>query len=750
MKKTNSLFLFIALNLFFANFVHAALFNAVANGAWEDANVWDQGLVPGLGDIVTIDGFQLSLSSPVTVAELTLTNTSGTGHSQLIISSVAIAYMYVSGNFYMNAQNTPYNVDLHVKGQAIFKVFGDMNITRAADNQQSASLRLYLYGKSETYVDGNLNYLYKNSATGESSPDILLEGTALLDVDSVTSLLMQGGKSLQVLAQDSSSIDLASLTIHGSGGEELIVQSIESSKIVLSSDALVKNSGTTQQVKLATGHNGGQIGISGSLQVVSTGPNLLAVVETNGPNSSTEVKGDITMTAEGANTVYLNIFNESPLSVGGSIIRSTSYGNLISSNGGQLILNGSSQQSISGENDLTANVDQFSIENITFSNISGLPIMLGGDLLFTTSLTLTTGNIITSDNAMLIIGPGATINGASENAYIQGPLKKIGNTGGNDFVFPIGSASQYAPMRISPVSSAGSSYIARYDGDPPPFGENKIGVEQVTGNQTWSIEPALGSDSINVTLYWDDATVMGAELQDEIIVVGLDDADFWNNKGNTSVSLTEPGHVTSIMLGDPPPFGEHILTLGLAPEGSLPVELTKFGAVQQNDKVYLEWYTSSEINSSHFELERSTDKENFILIYTVNSTGTEELSMKYSTLDNIPAQGMNYYRLKMIDQDGSFEYSHVEVVKLAAEAEIMIYPNPVLNMLQIQGGMGTGIKTFEVYDRNGLLLHQRNISFDDGKFEISVDEINVTVPGTYFMRIIDGAESKVVKFLKVK
>jgi len=756
MKITRPFLLFFTLSILITTVASAqfTVFKSIQNGPWDADYVWDQGVgeIPGPGDIVIIDGHQITLDTSIFIQELTITNATGPTKGELIIAPIDPITIEIADNLNLIAENRELDVEFHIKGKASIIINRDLNITRVTDNITNNRSRLYLYGDSETLVMGNLNLLHKNSADTAPYSEVFLDDNAFLQVKGITNLIIEGGNILEFLATDSSNVILDSLVVNAVGGKGALFQSVNNSKITIGSDVILKNTGALHQVKMATGYDGGTIKIDKSLTLISAQNNLKTIVETNGPTSSMEVKGDIFLAAESDSSIYINIINESPLSLGGNIIRSNSFGNLISKDGGELILNGSGQQSIPGNEHVAGtNEDQFSVGKITFSNTSGLPVILQGDLTFTDTLRMTTGNIVSSEAAMMIIGPNAVIKDASENAYIEGPIKKVGSTGGEDFDFPIGDATRFAPMRISPVTSNTSEYIARYDGDPPPFGENNaVNVEVVTGNQTWSLEPSTGSDPVAVTLFWDDPVVSGVELEEDLIVVGLDETDHWQNKGNTNASLTSPGNVTTIMLGDPPPFGEHILSFGLEPGSSLPVELTKFGAVRQDDKVYIEWYTSSEINASHFELQRSIDKENFASIYTVNSTGSEEFTMKYATLDLQPAQGMNYYRLKMIDQDGSFEYSHVEVVEFEASTEIMIYPNPVIDMLKVQGGTSTGSKTFEVYDRNGLLLHQRVITFEDGIFEISLDEINVTAFGTYFIRITDGVESKVIKFLKIK
>ena len=74
----------------------------------------------------------------------------------------------------------------------------------------------------------------------------------------------------------------------------------------------------------------------------------------------------------------------------------------------------------------------------------------------------------------------------------------------------------------------------------------------------------------------------------------------WENYGNSGTTgTTTDGTVTSaLLMGDPPPWGTERFTLGSTTSlNALPVELTKFQAIQQDEIVYLEWETASELNT---------------------------------------------------------------------------------------------------------------------------------------------------------
>jgi hypothetical protein len=110
----------------------------------------------------------------------------------------------------------------------------------------------------------------------------------------------------------------------------------------------------------------------------------------------------------------------------------------------------------------------------------------------------------------------------------------------------------------------------------------------------------------------------------------------------------------------------------------LPIKIIYFNAKKEGDFVKLEWKTSSEINASHFEIERSIDALKFVKIG--NQTLNE--SRKYEFLDSTPPSGVKgllvYYRLKLLDFDGKSSYS--KVINIANDANNQsvgnFYPNP--------------------------------------------------------------------------
>jgi hypothetical protein len=92
----------------------------------------------------------------------------------------------------------------------------------------------------------------------------------------------------------------------------------------------------------------------------------------------------------------------------------------------------------------------------------------------------------------------------------------------------------------------------------------------------------------------------------------------------------------------------------------------------------LEWITSSELSSDYFEVQRLYD-ENYVSLGRVNAVGDSHGENQYSFLDEYPAYGDNYYRLRQVDTDGSFEYSYVITVRNEINPttlRIRVHPNP--------------------------------------------------------------------------
>jgi uncharacterized repeat protein (TIGR03803 family) len=137
------------------------------------------------------------------------------------------------------------------------------------------------------------------------------------------------------------------------------------------------------------------------------------------------------------------------------------------------------------------------------------------------------------------------------------------------------------------------------------------------------------------------------------------------------------------------PYQSDIFVTYLAeiPFSILPLNLVTFTAQKKNNSVLLAWQTEQEINTKAFDIQRSGNGSDFITFLTLSAKGNTVVRTDYSATDNNPQTGKNYYRLKMIDKDGTVTYSDIKLVKFAEDISITVYPNPVAAMLHIKNNI---------------------------------------------------------------
>ena len=117
----------------------------------------------------------------------------------------------------------------------------------------------------------------------------------------------------------------------------------------------------------------------------------------------------------------------------------------------------------------------------------------------------------------------------------------------------------------------------------------------------------------------------------------------------------------------------------LESDNFIPVEITSFTALTNDSQIILDWITASELNNRGFEIEQSFDNESFTKLGFIVGSGSTSEQRNYSyTVNNAPA-GLQYYRLKQLDYDGSYEYSPIVEIEGPLPAEFALtqnYPNP--------------------------------------------------------------------------
>jgi len=161
----------------------------------------------------------------------------------------------------------------------------------------------------------------------------------------------------------------------------------------------------------------------------------------------------------------------------------------------------------------------------------------------------------------------------------------------------------------------------------------------------------------------------------------------------------------------------------------LPVELLTFRATDLTEGVLLEWSTASESNSDRFDVERSTDLEQWRVIGTRAAMGTSFTTSNYQLLDALPQGGTNYYRLHMVDLDRTSEYSMVLAVDRGLTGQHS-FPNPNKGTFTVMRA-GAGV-LLELLDATGRIVPVDIAEGTNGNTTLRVLD---PVPGVYFLRI---------------
>jgi len=145
-----------------------------------------------------------------------------------------------------------------------------------------------------------------------------------------------------------------------------------------------------------------------------------------------------------------------------------------------------------------------------------------------------------------------------------------------------------------------------------------------------------------------------------------------------------------------------------AAQGTLPIELLSFAGKLQNENVKLNWTTAFEQNSKGFEIEKSLDGLIFKKIGFVTGAGNSNTPKNYSFTDPQRAVEFNYYRLKLVDIDNTFDYSDVVLVKNAfGKQDVYLAGNPITNNINIQfAKTPNGKVAISIYDMKGSKIYE--------------------------------------------
>lgn len=189
---------------------------------------------------------------------------------------------------------------------------------------------------------------------------------------------------------------------------------------------------------------------------------------------------------------------------------------------------------------------------------------------------------------------------------------------------------------------------------------------------------------------------------------------------------------------------------GTVSNATLPLTFTDFSGSLVNNTSLLKWATANEEKNKGFEVQRSFDGTSFQTIGFVNGSGNSSSTKSYSFHDKSIAQEENYYRLKQVDQNGTFTYSPIILIrnKIALSQVMKVLQNPFSQYIDIQlPARETTQLTARLIDMSGKVIYQQAINSAQNRARLHLQSHYVQ-PGMYLLQVTDGSKQHVIKVMK--
>lgn len=356
------------------------------------------------------------------------------------------------------------------------------------------------------------------------------------------------------------------------------------------------------------------------------------------------------------------------------------------------------------------------------------------------SATFNSGIVNSSATSYLEFTDNATVTGANNLSFVDGPVRK---TGDDAFTFPIGDNTFYRPVSISPPTDPAHFFTAQYFNTNHGLGSaGDPSFVSVTRCEYWQIDRNPGpASNVSVTLSWQEAACLPGYIGDPATLrVARWNGTSWVNQGNggttgtaTSGTITTNGPVTAFS-----PFT--LASVSLA--NPLPVELAWLKASKTSSGTGLiEWRTESELNNDRFEIARAENGTEFTTIGTINGAGTSSRPREYQFEDSDPISGIVYYRLKQVDFNGDFKYSKIVSIDFGQEAPdgpLRLAPNPVTRgeWVRLFSGSSPDLQSITIFNalNQAVQTHTNVDSFNTEDLQ----------PGIYIVRTRAGKICRLV------
>lgn len=369
-------------------------------------------------------------------------------------------------------------------------------------------------------------------------------------------------------------------------------------------------------------------------------------------------------------------------------------------------------------------------------------------------------------NPISVVAPGLT--------FADYPGSGVGNAAlllptGQDLykeaASPLTSGNAYASfmVRVDSAKSAGDYFFAFLPSSSTTILLGRVYIKSSGSGFVFGLSKSTETASYGSTVYYYGTTyvvvlkysISAATTTDDQVSLFVFDNTFSATEPGTptigpiTASGTDLTNVARVTLRQ----GNASNAAGLTIDGirfsndwstTLPVKLASFNAAATNNTVALNWNTASEENVHSFNVERSIDGKSFEAIASVAAKNSAN-GAAYAYNDVLRA-GVTYYRLKMVDKDGSFAFSKVVSVNGKAVASIDVYPNPVRDRFVISHPKTFNGATVDIFTLNGKKVMSQNAAFNAEQTTVDAAKL---VAGTYIVVLNNGEQTLTTKLVKL-
>ncbi len=485
--------------------------------------------------------------------------------------------------------------------------------------------------------------------------------------------------------------------------------------------------------------------MNGSLSGANKLGNLVLTDLAGSTNMTVTLNTNLDLGGSFTTTTATSIFNTT-----GKIIKVA--GNFMNNNGattftsvgvtGSLEFNGSGAQIY---NQGTSLLDL----NFVIMNHTGTGVTLQTDMNIKTvtgTLTLTLGKIITTAAYQVYVKNKTTTacNAGNTSSYVEGFLRR-GINGTGVFEFPVGESVKLyqratinfttAPTTIDNIRGE----FVQYGATPPALGTIDCTVPYnlpFLNNGKWNLNAydasmvqVTGNGIYNITIWPRVGSYTNGASAVEW-TVAKDPGSGWAIVGTCNLASVINQVMRNAMTGFSA-FGVEQSTT------TLPVELVQFAGEKMEKNHLLNWQTASEINNQWFILEQSTNGIDFTEIYRAAGQSNSNTNINYSFTYKFPDPGLNYYRLRQVNTDGTFTFSDMVVLDNTSGVVTLanLFPNPSNGDMQFDLITSeAGSFSIEIYDITGKIVMQKKHYQEEGKKTVTLETSQLST-GVYTLKV---------------